>query len=806
MKNNRNGCGDRGLWMLRTVVCAGLLFCVCAPIPTQFSTGSYSVRLGLEDGTKTTATFSGQPIAADITLPESTYFVDIAWHLGSGQYRHPNVSPDKKIKQVQVELSWTTTPTCWDTARKQFYDSIYVSIAGETQRSNRVTVYVTNVPPTVDSLKIGSVVDKVDDSVRYSLTLSDTTSHLVMRLGVHDINHDTLRYDWYSSREGSSLDPLAQISYTIPTIQFFDTITATVYDGKGGSAVRVIFLSKVGKSLPPSIDSVTAGMSVFPGTDTLMYRFVSTVLDTVKFRVYATDPNAADTVGFSWTNTNAKHETVHPTGTGTTVLWIGDASLRTALPRDSFRVIDTIIVVARDERGDSVRRSIQIVQGRAGQPPQIDSVKLDSTTALAGTSMLVIDSLSFGDSVRIKPFFSDPDSDTVSWTYSAARPLQYHKNADSSLEYTSKDSLISDTLVITAKDGAIDSVKKTIVFATTNRYPIIDSIVVRDSVGGTSSTFKTQDSIRVVADTAWLGDTLSIKVAAHDPDLGDTVAVAWTSTKLPVVKKDAKGLFVWYECVDSLLYDDTLTVRITDKKQKSVWSSVVLHVKSARRIVHTPPKLDSMWINRTATEVFGGSAYLDSIVSVRDTLMLRVFTSDVDKSDSVKTFASSKFAGRLSKLADTLFSYIAKDSLYTDTVLLSAKDLKGDSAKGSFILKVTNRYPIVDSILVTDALQLKVDTLFKSADTVYSVKDSAQSNDTVKIQLYAHDPDKASGDSVASIVWSAKTGNALAATNVKGDIVHYVCLGQAYSDTITVRIADRRQKSSFKQIILNTRK
>lgn len=806
MKNNFNGCGDGGLRTLKTVVCTALLFCVCAPIPTQFNTGSYSVRLGLEDGTKTQATFSGQPITAYITLPESALFDDIAWHLGTGQYLHPDISPEKKIKQVQVELFWTTMPTCWDTARKLFYDSIYVSTAGETQRSNRVTVYVVNVPPVIDSIKIGAMVDKADDTVRYSLTPTDTTSHLLMRMGAHDINRDTLRYDWYSTRIESSLDPLAQISYTVPATQFFDTITATVYDGKGGSALKLIFLSKVAQSIPPSIDSLMAGLSVFPGTDTLMYRFASAVLDTVKFRVYATDHNVSDTVGFFWTNTNAKHETVHPTGTGATMLWIGDASLRTALPRDSFRVVDTIVVVAKDERGDSARRSIQIVQGRIDLPPQIDSVRLDSTTVLVGTNLRVIDSLTFGDSVRIKPFFSDPDSDTVSWTYTVTRLSQYHKNADSSLEYISKDSLISDTLVLIAKDGVGDSAKKTIVFATTNRYPVIDSVVVRDSAVGTATTFKTEDSIRVVPDTAWLGDTLPIKVTAHDPDLGDTIAVAWTAARLPVVKKDAKGFLVWYECTDSLLYDDTLTVRVTDKKQKTVWTSIVLHVKNARRAAYAPPSLDSMWINRASTVLFGGSLpYTDSLITVGDTLMLRVFTSDAEKTDLVTTFAAARFSTQLSKLADTLFRYVAKDSLYTDTLVITAKDHMNDSVKGSFVVKVTNRYPVIDSILVKDTVRL-LDTLFKDADTTYLAKDSVQAADTVKFQLFSHDPDKASGDSVASIAWSAKTGNAPTATNVKGDIVHYVCLGQAYSDTITVRVADTRQKSSFKQIILNIRK
>ena len=64
--------------------CAALLFCMCAPQPTQVGAGNYPIQLTLEDGTKTQATFSGEPIIAYITLPDSTAFdpSDGTWEPG----------------------------------------------------------------------------------------------------------------------------------------------------------------------------------------------------------------------------------------------------------------------------------------------------------------------------------------------------------------------------------------------------------------------------------------------------------------------------------------------------------------------------------------------------------------------------------------------------------------------------------------------------------------------------------------------------------------------------------------------------
>jgi hypothetical protein len=998
---------------------------MCAPQPTQVGVGNYPIQLTLEDGTKTQATFSGEPIIAYITLPDSTAFDSIGWHLGAGHYRHPDISPSMKIKKVQVELFWTTTPSCKDTVRKLFYDSVYVSLGGETKRSNRVTVYVTNVPPVVDSVKIGTTVDKIDDTIRFAISAADTTTHLSLRIGAHDINRDTLLYDWYSTRLNASLAPLPQILYDLPRFQFFDTITATVYDGKGGSAEKVVLLSKIVQNRPPSIDSLMINTVMYSGTDTSIYKYFASILDTVTFRVYASDLDMGDTVSISWTHTNTKRDIIHPIGTGTAMLWNGDLSVKTVLPRDSIRIVDTVVVVARDTRGDSARHVIQIIQGRVDHPPRIDSIRVDTAMVLKGSASLFVDSISVRDSVRIKPYFSDPDTDSVRWSYKVTRLSQYKSLPDSSIEYYAKDSLLSDTIVFTVKDELGDSAKKTLVLAATNRYPIIDSvavgdtgllgksvvraadtlfvrkdtlfvndtvpfqlyahdpdlgdtlsvqwtvsggkkmlirdvkgffaafpctdtmprddtvrvtvrdkkqktaakavvlhvktqrrshppaidsvrinaatvlksgssaytdsvsgrdtlvfrvfasdpdsgdtvkwsarasrqsqlsvsadtvryvckdslykdtivltardlggdsarkmivvsvvnrypvidsIVVRDTSGGTGSILRTTDTLYNVADTALSKDTFVIRVYAHDPDVGDTIAIAWSYAKLPVVNKDAKGFVVSYACADSLAYNDTLKVKVSDKKQKAVQREIVLHVKNVKRIVHTPPSLDSTWItDATKVSVKGTLAYTDSAISVRDTLLFRIFTSDVNKSDTVKVQGSAKFGAQLTKLADTLFQYICKDSLYTDSLVFVAKDLLLDSARKTIALKVTNRYPVVDSILVKDTLRL-LDTIARVSDSVCIVNDSVNAKDTVNITLFAHDPDKAAGDSVVSIVWSAAVAAAPVPIDARGDKVNYVCSDQAYTETLTVRAADRKQKTVVQKIILNVRK
>jgi hypothetical protein len=345
-----------------------------------------------------------------------------------------------------------------------------------------------------------------------------------------------------------------------------------------------------------------------------------------------------------------------------------------------------------------------------------------------------------------------------------------------------------------------------IVVSVVNRYPVIDSITVRDTSGGTGAVFKTVDTLYDVADTALSKDTVVIRVYAHDPDVGDTIAIAWSYAKLPVVNKDAKGLVVSYACADSLAYNDTLRVKVFDKKQKTVQRGIVLHVKNVKRIIHTPPSFDSAWITDAAkVSVKGTLAYTDSAISVRDTLLFRIFTSDVNKSDTIKVQSSAKFGAQLTKLADTLFQYICKDSLYTDSLVFVAKDMLLDSAKRTIAVKVTNRYPVVDSILIKDTLRL-LDTMAKGPDSVCIVNDSVNANDTVKITVFAHDPDKTAGDSVASISWLATVANAPVPIDTKGNRVNYVCLDEAYTETIIVRVADLKQKTLVQKIVLNVRK
>lgn len=785
----------RGIYALLTYAIALLLMCV--PTPVSVSMG-HSIQLGLEDGSQTSATFSGQPIKAIITLSDSTLFSDIAWHLGAGQYRHPDIQPGQKIVSAEVDLFWTSIPSYRDTAKKLSYDSIYVSLAGETIRSNRVVVYVTNLPPVIDSVKIGAIVDKLDDTIRYSLLSTDTTTHLTMRVGAHDINRDTLAYDWYSSRLAASLDPLQQVVYVLPQAQFLDTVTATVYDGKGGSSFKTILLSKAVQNRPPSIDSLAIDSLVVPGSQTSAIRFVAPALDSLVFRVHTSDPDVGDKVTVTWTNTNAKLDTIRSVRGDTQMVWKGDASLKTRLARDSVRVADTVIVVARDTRGDSTRRLVQIVQGRVNHPPRIDSVRVNNATTLAGTMVLFVDSISVRDSVRIKPFFSDPDSDSISWTYKVTRPLQYKKMADSSFLYVSKDSLLSDTMVFTVKDELGDSAKKSVIFATTNRYPVVDSMAVGDTGVTGRTVFKGNDSLFVRKDTFFVNDSVRFQLFAHDPDNGDTFSIQWsTASGKKMAAQDAKGFVEAYPCADVANRNDTVHVTVRDTKQKISTGAVVLHTKFQKR--DHPPTIDSVRVDSAMVLRSGAAVFADS-ASGRDTIRLRVFASDPDSGDTAKWSARASRQTQLSVSKDTIM-YICKDSLYRDTITLTARDLYNDSVRKQVVVNVVNRYPIIDSIVVRDTSGATGQT-FKTPDSTSIVADTAFLKDTLIIHVYAHDPD--AGDSIA-LSWSSAMVP-VTVKDSKGLLVSCVCTDSLlFKDTLTVRVWDKKQKTVARSVVLRVK-
>ena len=148
--------------MLRSAVGLTAVFSMaltCNP-PSAPPLSPYAVTLSLETEGRTTATFSGALIKAIVETPDTVNFDDINWHCGLGTAHRPaDIAPGQRLVLDSVMLEWTKIPLTKDTAKgehhNQYYDSVYVTTGGGLHTSNVVRVYVTNLQPVFDSIKVG---------------------------------------------------------------------------------------------------------------------------------------------------------------------------------------------------------------------------------------------------------------------------------------------------------------------------------------------------------------------------------------------------------------------------------------------------------------------------------------------------------------------------------------------------------------------------------------------------------------------------------------------------------------------------
>ncbi len=759
--------------MVLLVVCSLITF-ICTPLPTTVGSNDYPIQLGLGDGTFTTSIFSGQPIIATISLPDSATFGDIAWHLGTANYVHPNIAPSVKQKSFKVELFWTSLPIYKDSITKQLFDSVYVSIAGETKRSNSVRIYVTNVPPVFDSLLIGNSGFKTGDTIRY--TVSDTSQMLTIKAKTSDINQDALKYGWYSSR-GVNLPLTPIVTYPVPQDKFSDTIVITVYDGKGGQSEKVLFLTKLPPDNPPVIDSIKVGTKIF-GPDSSLYLYSVRQIDTVGFTVYAHDPDAQDTITASWARKNSKDSLIRNPGTSFQVKLLCDSLYKK--PCDSMRTVDTITATVRDLRGTTVKKSIRIIQGYIRHVPHLDSISVNGMMQCKGSVLLSRDSVRVGSRavLKLKFFVSNIDSgDTSKLTVKAKLSSQITKTSDSTAQYVCKDSLYTDTVVSTVKDLAGDSAIKRIVITVIDRAPLLDSIRVNGKIQCKGTALIAKDT-----SIATRKDTLMLRVFSSDSDAGDTVKLTVKAKQTSQVTK-LSDTVARYICKDSL-YTDTIVCIVKDLAGDSAIKRIVISV------VNRAPLLDSIGVNGKIQCKGTVLIAKDTAIATRkDTLMLRVFSSDSDKGDTVKLTVKAKQSSRVTIFSDTIARYVCKDSLYTDTIVCIVKDLAGDSAVKRIIVSVVNHPPLLDSIRVNGVMVCK--------GTPLSASYPANGKDTFMLRIYASDPDL--GDSVKCTVTSKKNS---CLTILSDTTARYVCKDSLYTDTISCVARDLAKDSAKKSVIL----
>jgi len=554
------------------------IFIVCGRMPIDAGNVHYEIRLSLEEENDIVATYSGKAITAIVDLPDSEVFSQIAWHTGSGSYSSSGFAPGNKMKQVKVSLFWNFIPTLKDSVTKKAYDTLYVSLDGETVRSNIVKVFVTNIPPIIDSLWINTTSLKGADTVCYALSATDTNSRFSIRASAHDVNNDIIHYEWISSR-GLQLPQFQTVWYDVPKTQFSDTVYLNCYDGKGGNTTKYIIINKLAHSVPPIIDSLKIGAKTF-GNDSLIHTYSARNVDTLKLRVFANDANPKDSLSVTWKHTNPKDSLVRNSSSPMLGTLLCDTMFKDS--NALLRIVDTVYAVVKDVSGDSVKTIVRILQGIQNSPPKVDSIRVNAAMQCKGSTVLYKDSASAKDTFLLRIFASDPDSlDSARVTLFCNLSSALSKLSDTTYRYVAKDSLYTDSISCYAKDTHADSVRKTVVISVINRYPIIDSLSVADTLRKSDTLFYPNDSIRTCQISIPASDSVKIRIFGHDPDLAqkDSVTqVQWTLSSAKTMKLlNANGTYVQYPC-QSAAETDTVSVKIFDRKQKWTGASMIFKV------------------------------------------------------------------------------------------------------------------------------------------------------------------------------------------------------------------------------------
>jgi hypothetical protein len=268
-----------------------LLLCTTGPVQSE---KSYSIVLTLDDKTNTTATFSGMPITAFCTFRDSIAYGDIAWHLGSGKILRPRTIVSK-IKTLQVQFYWDIMPLKKDSVGR-YFDSVYLSMGGENYRSNSACVFVTNVPPVIDSIKISRRVYSAQDTLRDTVKSYDSLPSMLIRIFAHDLNQNALASSWSGSGVPRIIGIANSINanYQLPHARITDTLNCSVYDRQGGNCDKVIFItSALYTNSPPLIDSVQCGDSLFRSAEAL-YSYQAAGQDSLVIRIFGHDPDSGD--------------------------------------------------------------------------------------------------------------------------------------------------------------------------------------------------------------------------------------------------------------------------------------------------------------------------------------------------------------------------------------------------------------------------------------------------------------------------------------------------------------------------------
>jgi hypothetical protein len=475
-----------------------------------------------------------------------------------------------------------------------------------------------------------------------------------------DVDGDTLSFTAVGLPDGMSISSAGVISGT-PTntaaIANAHTVTVTASDGKGGTVNTNFTFTVNNTNDVPTVANPIADQTATEDTPF-----------TLNVSSNFSDIDPSDSLTFTATGL--------PSG-----LTISNAGVISGTPTNAAVGTHNITVTVTDQSGKTVSDTFAIAISNTNDAPTASTVPNQTATEDAFFS------------INVKPYFTDIDGDTLSFTATGLPDGMTISNTGIISGSASNAAAIAGahTVTVTANDsnGGTVNTTFTITVNNTNDAPVVATAIADQNA--------TEDS----------SFTLNVSGNFTDIDLGDSLT--FTATGLPDGLTISSAGVISGTPTNAAVGTRNVTVTATDQSGRSVSDTFAITVANT----NDAPTVVTPITNRTAVE--------DAFFSMN----IKGNFTDMDAGDTLSFFSTDLPDGlTLNSATGVISGKPTNVSVGQNPITITASDGKGGTVSTSFILTVTNTNDaptVVSDILDQNATEdtpftLDVSTNFADMD------------------------------------------------------------------------------------------